>query len=433
MISQHEVLMNKIKEFGAKVYPMEIDFSHDGFEEFLAVHDQEVIAAFLERTGQYLTNDASREAAISEGIAASCKAAPVSSKEAIFDEGEEFKTWAKKVGREGSYDAWAAWRFRAILAQNSTNVEGAYLALDGPWENLFRRIALQFGMVPSSCVNDNEHIIRKAGIAAGALAAPAAAQGQLDGTARIRCRKCGEDVTVEWNCAHIKSPPPSCCGQTPCAHPGTGPCNRPAAIKKAVAEAALETDETGLTVKEAWWAGAREGLGLPADTPRAIVGQRLRALAATPAPEAAPTTALMRISDLLSSMFSGARAHVRGEDEEVVGYTVRNGALHKIVGILASYKPVIIPANLPKAHETITGLLCGTSEAAPSAKEGEADEFPARILDLLKDVADRDPPEGFGVYEDGNGEPLQDDADAALAWIASHSALKGLTPAGGDR
>lgn len=95
------------------------------------------------------------------------------------------------------------------------------------------------------------------------------------------------------------------------------------------------------------------------------------ALAATPAPEAAPTAALMQISDLLSSMFSGARAHVRGEDEEVVGYTVRNGALHKIVGILASYKPVIIPANLPKAHETITGLLCGTSEAAPSAKEGE--------------------------------------------------------------
>lgn len=82
MISQHEVLMNKIKEFGAKVYPMEINFSHDGFEEFLAAHDQEVIAAFLERSGQYLTNDASRESAVAAALASrnEAPAAPVQSR-----------------------------------------------------------------------------------------------------------------------------------------------------------------------------------------------------------------------------------------------------------------------------------------------------------------------------------------------------------------
>lgn len=58
-----------------------------------------------------------------------------------------------------------------------------------------------------------------------------------------------------------------------------------------------------------------------------------------------------------------------------------------------------------------------TVAAAKQAPEG----FPQRIWDLLLDVADREPPEGFGVFEDGNGEPLQDDADSALAWIAGAS------------
>jgi len=73
------------------------------------------------------------------------------------------------------------------------------------------------------------------------------APGKLDGTTRIRCRKCGEDVTVEWNYAHIKSPLPSCCGQMPCAYPGIGPCNRPAAVKKAAPEAQAKEDGEVLT------------------------------------------------------------------------------------------------------------------------------------------------------------------------------------------
>lgn len=76
----------------------------------------------------------------------------------------------------------------------------------------------------------------------------------------------------------------------------------------------------------------------------------------------------VEISGLLSSMLSEAREHVRGPDEDVVGYTVRTGALHKIFRLLAVHKPVIIPSNLPRAHETITGILTGTSDAtaAPS-------------------------------------------------------------------
>jgi hypothetical protein len=48
--------------------------------------------------------------------------------------------------------------------------------------------------------------------------------------------------------------------------------------------------------------------------------------------------------------------------------------------------------------------------------------FPARIWALLLDVADRNPKEGFGLFEDGNGDPMQDDADAALAWLTRAAA-----------
>ena len=46
-------------------------------------------------------------------------------------------------------------------------------------------------------------------------------------------------------------------------------------------------------------------------------------------------------------------------------------------------------------------------------------DFPARIMALLVEVADRKGTETKAPWEDGNGEPLQDDADAALAWIAA--------------
>lgn len=57
-----------------------------------------------------------------------------------------------------------------------------------------------------------------------------------------------------------------------------------------------------------------------------------------------------------------------------------------------------------------------------SAHQAQSAGFPARIHDLLKEVASRVPPEGRGVWEDEKGEPMQDDADAALAWIAAHQA-----------
>lgn len=43
--------------------------------------------------------------------------------------------------------------------------------------------------------------------------------------------------------------------------------------------------------------------------------------------------------------------------------------------------------------------------------------FPVRIMDQLQEIARREDTEHYGSWTDGNGEPLQDDADAAIAWI----------------
>lgn len=43
--------------------------------------------------------------------------------------------------------------------------------------------------------------------------------------------------------------------------------------------------------------------------------------------------------------------------------------------------------------------------------------FPPRIMELLIEVADRKGTATRGPWEDGNGQPLQDDAAAAIAWI----------------
>jgi hypothetical protein len=56
----------------------------------------------------------------------------------------------------------------------------------------------------------------------------------------------------------------------------------------------------------------------------------------------------------------------------------------------------------------------------PPAPEQQAPQwFPTRIMDLLRSVADRKGTDTVGPWQDGNGEPLQDDADAAIAWIQS--------------
>lgn len=60
------------------------------------------------------------------------------------------------------------------------------------------------------------------------------------------------------------------------------------------------------------------------------------------------------------------------------------------------------------------------AERKPQAEAVRApDDFPPRIMALLRDVADRNGTEQYGPWQDGNGEPLQDDAEAALAWIAA--------------
>lgn len=43
--------------------------------------------------------------------------------------------------------------------------------------------------------------------------------------------------------------------------------------------------------------------------------------------------------------------------------------------------------------------------------------FPPRIMAVLREVAERKPKGMQGPWEDGDGEPLQDDAEEAIAWI----------------
>jgi len=70
-----------------------------------------------------------------------------------------------------------------------------------------------------------------------------------------------------------------------------------------------------------------------------------------------------------------------------------------------------------KGADTITDLM---SEALSIMRaDGVAQGFPKRILDTLKDMADRNPKGHRGPWEYGDGTPMQDDAEAALAWIAA--------------
>ncbi|SDX15768.1 hypothetical protein SAMN05518669_103426 [Variovorax sp. YR634] len=139
----------------------------------------------------------------------------------------------------------------------------------------------------------------------------------------------------------------------------------------------------------------------------------------SPAVDAGEKEALVQISGLLSSMFVSARAHVRGEDEEVVGYTVRTGALHKIVGLLASYKPVIIPSNLPTAHETITGILTGTSDSREEAPTASAHEPWQHVANEWADMA-TNAMQGVRNIIDGITKP--EDVIANLNFCYSHCA-----------
>jgi hypothetical protein len=57
--------------------------------------------------------------------------------------------------------------------------------------------------------------------------------------------------------------------------------------------------------------------------------------------------------------------------------------------------------------------------------------FPPRIMELLEQVADRNPGTTKGPWEDAQGLPMQDDADAAISWIKARSvATQELVQAG---
>ena len=61
--------------------------------------------------------------------------------------------------------------------------------------------------------------------------------------------------------------------------------------------------------------------------------------------------------------------------------------------------------------------------SAPTTKPSTPSTFPASIWGLLHEVADRKGTEHTGPWEGPDGKPLQDDADAAIAWINGMAAL----------
>ena len=77
------------------------------------------------------------------------------------------------------------------------------------------------------------------------------------------------------------------------------------------------------------------------------------------------------------------------------------------------YKAVSLADAQVIALEALQAL-----EAAPALDaQGERSGFPPRIMKLLLEVAEREGKGSRGPWEDGDGEPLQEDADAAISWI----------------
>ena len=71
----------------------------------------------------------------------------------------------------------------------------------------------------------------------------------------------------------------------------------------------------------------------------------------------------------------------------------------------------------------------GSRWCALAEKPEYPEQFPRRILDLIKEVARREDSGSYGAWQDENGEPMQDDADAALKWISGQQAA-GSVPEG---
>ncbi|RYF31383.1 MAG: hypothetical protein EOO23_02780 [Comamonadaceae bacterium] len=71
----------------------------------------------------------------------------------------------------------------------------------------------------------------------------------------------------------------------------------------------------------------------------------------------------------------------------------------------------------------MTADLWGAWLASRSSEDkGVPESFPPSILALLHEVADRKGTPTRGPWEDELGNPLQDDADAAIAWIRATEA-----------
>lgn len=93
-------------------------------------------------------------------------------------------------------------------------------------------------------------------------------------------------------------------------------------------------------------------------------------------------------------------------------------AREAIEAVLNKHFTCVDSAYIERAANEIAALQWAASQQAAG--------FPPRMLEHLREVAKRDPSDNRGPWEYGEGSPMQDDADAALRWIAgSQQAAEG--------
>lgn len=96
------------------------------------------------------------------------------------------------------------------------------------------------------------------------------------------------------------------------------------------------------------------------------------------------------------------------------------------------YARAVLAAQVPRPCSAQTSeserqaVLSSTD--APQQAQGVPKTFPAEIWGLLAEVADRKGSEYTGPWEGPDGEPLQDAADAAIAWILPRTAAPQAEP-----
>ena len=90
-----------------------------------------------------------------------------------------------------------------------------------------------------------------------------------------------------------------------------------------------------------------------------------------------------------------------------------------VIGVITQY--VTDHCVDGESHAKVIAAMNDRYGAQPAAVGAVPHDFPPYIMGLLREVADRSPGPYKGPWEDQDGMPRQDDADAAIAWIEARA------------